>query len=401
MPPLSLLIKPASSLCNLDCRYCFYHDVAENRATASHGILSDAVLETMIRKALEFADGDCTFAFQGGEPTVAGLPFFERVVALQQQYNTKKVRIHNAIQTNGIAIDAKWAQFLAKNRFLTGVSLDGPRDIHDANRVDARERGSFDRVMVAIEHLKKAGAEFNILSVVTGWSARHAAKIYRFFKQEGFAYLQFIPCLDPFGELPFSRTHSLTPERYASFLISLFDLWKEDALRKTPVSIRWFDNLAGMLLGAPPEACGMSGRCTCQFVVEADGGVYPCDFYVLDEWKIGSILTDGFVAMRESEPARRFIDMSLPEDPACSLCEWRNLCRGGCRRYREPFQKVSPCAPLGSHAGPDSVSPEQEAQPGLNLHCEAYRTFFTHALPGLRQVAALYGRRTPHEGQNL
>ena len=380
MPPLSLLIKPASSLCNLDCRYCFYHDVAENRATPSHGIMPDEVLETMVRKALAFADGDCTFAFQGGEPTVAGLPFFERVVALQRQYNTKKVRVHNAIQTNGIAIDAAWAQFLAKNRFLTGVSLDGPRDIHDANRVDAREMGSFDRVMAAIGHLKAAGADFNILSVVTGWSARHAAKIHRFFRQEGFAYLQFIPCLDPFGEPPFSRPHSLTPARYAVFLTTMFDLWKEDALRKTPVSIRWFDNLAGMLLGAPPEACGMSGRCSCQFVVESDGSVYPCDFYVLDEWKIGSILTDGFIEMRESEPARRFIEQSLPEDATCTQCEWRSLCRGGCRRYREPFV---------------------DGQPGLNLHCAAYRAFFAHALPGLRQVAALYGRSVPHESKNI
>jgi len=380
MPPLSLLIKPASSLCNLDCRYCFYHDVAENRATPSHGIMNEAALETLVRKALAFADGDCTFAFQGGEPTVAGLPFFERVVALQQQYNIKKVHIHNAIQTNGIAIDASWARFLAKNHFLTGISLDGPRDIHDANRVDAKEKGSFDRVMAAIGNLKTAGAEFNILSVVTGWSARHAAKIYRFFKQEGFEYLQFIPCLDPFGEAPFTRAHSLTPERYAAFLIATFDLWKEDALKRTPVSIRWFDNLAGMMLGAPPEACGMSGRCTCQFVVEADGGVYPCDFYVLDAWKIGSILTDGFVEMRESEPAKRFIEDSLPEDPACACCEWRTLCRGGCRRYREPFQN---------------------GMPGKNLHCDAYRIFFAHALPGLRQVAALYGRSAPHETQNL
>ena len=374
MPPLSLLIKPASSLCNLDCRYCFYHDVAENRTTPSHGILSDAVLETMVQKALSFADGDCTFAFQGGEPTVAGLPFFERLMALQARHNQKKVRIHNAIQTNGIAIDDDWARFLAKNRFLVGVSLDGPRDIHDANRVDARDKGSFDRVMAAIGRLKAAGADFNILSVVTGWSARHAAKIYRFFRQEGFAYLQFIPCLAPFGEAPFARPHALTPERYAAFLITLFDLWKEDALRGTPVSIRWFDNLVGMLLGAPPEACGMSGRCTCQFVVEADGGVYPCDFYVLDEWRVGSILTDSFPEMKDSEPAQRFVAMSLPEDPACVACPWRTLCRGGCRRYREPFQ---------------------DGTPGLNLHCKAYRQFFDHTLPGLRQLAALYGRRTP------
>lgn len=372
MPPLSLLIKPASSLCNLDCHYCFYHDVAEKRDTPSHGIMSDDVLDVLICKALQFADGDCTFAFQGGEPTMTGLPFFEHVVSLQNKYNKKKVRIHNAIQTNGVAIDTPWAEFLAKNNFLTGISLDGPRDIHDANRVDARGKGSFDRVMAAIEQMRRAKADFNILSVVTGWSARHTAKIYKFFQKEKFVYLQFIACLDPFGEEAFSQLHSLTPERYTTFLITLFDLWKEDALNGTPVSIRWFDNLAGMLLGSPPEACGMSGRCTCQFVVEADGSVYPCDFYVLDDWRVGSILTDGFEQMRNSETATRFVASSLPVDAACKDCEWLNICRGGCRRYREPFQ--------------DGV-------PGLNLHCETYKKFFAHAMPGLQQVAAQYGGR--------
>ena len=372
MPPLSLLIKPASSLCNLDCHYCFYHDVAENRATPSHGIMSDEVLETLVSKALAQAEGSCTFAFQGGEPTVAGLSFFRRLISLQRQYNDRRLTIHNAIQTNGIAIDREWADFLARNRFLVGISLDGPRDVHDANRVDARDRGSFDRVMAAIGHLRAAGADFNILSVVTGWSARHAEKIYRFFRKEGYAYLQFIPCLDPLGEAPGGRPFSLTSERYGTFLIALFDLWKADALRGDPVSIRWFDNLAGMYLGAPPEACGMSGRCSCQFVVEADGSVYPCDFYVLDGWRAGSVMTDDFDVIRQSEPARRFIADSLHADPACGACPWKNLCRGGCRRDREPFV---------------------DGMPGPNRFCEAYRRFFAYAAPGLRQVAHQYANR--------
>lgn len=378
MPSLSLLVKPASSLCNLNCRYCFYHDVADKRTTASHGIMEDNVLETLVRRALLFADGQCTFAFQGGEPTLAGLDFYRRLVELQEKHNTKRVQIHNAIQTNGIAIEAEWARFLAKHHFLTGVSLDGPRDIHDANRTDAKERGSFDRVMAGIAHLKAAGAEFNILSVVTGWSARHAEKTYRFFRHEGFDFLQFIPCLDPLGEEPFKQSHSLTPERFGSFLISLFDLWHDDAMRGNPISIRWFDNLAGMMLGAPPEACGMSGFCTCQFVVEADGSVSPCDFYVLDEWKVGDIQSDGFQEMRASPNARRFIETSLTEDLSCAGCTWKTLCRGGCRRSREPFK---------------------DGLPILNLHCEAYKRFFAHAVPGLREVAEMYSkRRNNHEG---
>ena len=336
--------------------------------------MSDEVLETLVRKALAQAEGSCSFAFQGGEPTVAGLPFFRRLIALQRQYNNRKVTIHNAIQTNGIAIDHEWAEFLAANRFLVGVSLDGPRDVHDALRVDARERGSFDRVMAAIGHLRAAGADFNILSVVTGWSARHAEKIYRFFRKEGFGFLQFIPCLDPLGMAPGGKPFSLTAERYATFLCTLFDLWKDDALRGDPVSIRWFDNLAGMYLGAPPEACGMSGRCSCQFVVEADGGVYPCDVYVLDAWRAGSVLTDDFEAIRQSGAAQQFIADSLHADPACDACTWKMLCRGGCRRDREPFV---------------------DERPGANRFCGAYRRFFAHAEPGLRQVAMRYANRQP------
>lgn len=371
MPPLSLLIKPASSLCNMNCRYCFYDDVSEKRLIPSHGLMTDAVLETLVKRALAFADKQCTLAFQGGEPTLAGLAFYRRLVELEQRHNMKHLQINNAIQTNGIAIDAEWARFLADHHFLVGISLDGPREIHDANRMDARGHGSFDRVMTAIQHLKAEKVQFNILSVVTGGSARHADKIYRFFRREGFDFLQFIPCLDPLGEEPFQLNHSLTPGRFGQFLVSLFDLWHDDVLKGNPVSIRWFDNLAGMMLGAPPEACGMSGCCSCQFVVEADGSVYPCDFYVLDEWKVGDIMTDGFSEMRSSPNAERFIRTSLPEDPSCAACTWKTLCRGGCRRSREPFRN---------------------GLPALNLQCEAYKRFFAHAVPGLRQIAAMYSK---------
>ncbi len=371
MPPLSMLIKPASSLCNINCRYCFYHDLAENRLVSSHGIMSDEVLEALITKALQFADKQCTFAFQGGEPTVAGLSFYKRVIVLQQKHNLKKVQINNAIQTNGMVIDVEWAKFLSENHFLVGVSLDGPRDIHNANRIDAKGKGTFDRVMTAIRIMKKEKVEFNILAVTTGWSARHAEKMYRFFKKEGFQYLQFIPCLDPLQEEPFQHAHSLTPERYSQFLITIFDLWYDDMMNGSPISIRWFDNLAGMMIGMPPEACGMFGECTCQFVVESDGSVYPCDFYVLDEWKIGNIVHDGFVEMRESDNAQKFIQSSRHVDNECIQCEWKNLCRGGCRRSREPYQNELPT---------------------LNLYCESYKTFFTHAVPGLQDIARKYSQ---------
>jgi len=333
--------------------------------------MSDEVLEMLITKSLQFADKQCTFAFQGGEPTVAGLDFFKKVIDLQKKLNVKRVKIDNALQTNAMVINTEWAKFLSENHFLVGVSLDGPRDVHNANRIDALQKGTFDRVMSAIDILRKEKVDFNILSVVTGWSARHADKIYRFFKKEGFQYLQFIPCLDPLHEEPFQHAHSLTPDRYTTFLITLFDLWYHDMMYDSPLSIRWFDNLAGMMLGMPPEACGMFGECTCQYVIESDGSVYPCDFYVLDEWKVGNIMHDGFAEMRESDTAQKFIQSSRAVDPKCSLCKWKNLCRGGCRRSREPYKNELL---------------------NVNQYCDSYQAFFEHAVSGLQTVATKYSQ---------
>lgn len=384
MPQLSLLIKPASSICNLRCRYCFYHSVAENRQVKSYGIMSGKTLESLVRKALEYADGLCTFAFQGGEPTLAGLDFYKLLIELQKQYNIKKVQINNVIQTNGIDIDANWAEFLAENRFLTGISLDGTKEIHDAQRLDATGNGSYKKVMEAIGLFKRYGVEYNILSVVNSYVARHIGKIYGFFKKNGYKYLQFIPCIDPLGEKPGGYEYSLRPERYAHFLKTLFDLWYEDIVKHDVlinnkfmtkdsfISVRYFDNLAGMLMGYPPESCGMSGRCACYFVIEADGGVYPCDFYVTDEWRMGNILESGFDELRNTEAAKRFFEVSEHVDPECRECRWFALCRGGCRRDREPVN---------------------DGKPALNCYCRSFKEFFDYAGERLHRVASIFSSR--------
>lgn len=192
MPPISLLIKPASSNCNLSCNYCFYHDIAENRTIANYGMMDIGLLEKVVQKALEYADHVCTFAFQGGEPTLIGLEFYKKLIEFEKKYNKKKVQINNAIQTNGLRIDEDWARFLAENRFLVGISLDGPKDIHDANRVDAKEGGSFNRVMNTIGFFDKYKVEYNVLCVVNGYVARHANKIYNFFKLIFSAYFLMV-----------------------------------------------------------------------------------------------------------------------------------------------------------------------------------------------------------------
>ena len=358
MPPLSLLIKPASSSCNLRCKYCFYHSLAEKRSTESFGLMSSDTLELLVKKALKYAEYSCTFAFQGGEPTIIGPDFFKKLIEYEKTYNTGKIQINNAIQTNGMLINDEWAEFFSANNFLVGISLDGPKDIHDANRFDARNKGSFSRVMNAVDLFNKHKVEYNILTVVNSYTARHISKIYTFFKKNGFKYLQFIPCLDPFDENPGNNDFSLTPARYTYFLNTLFDLWHEDINKGEMISIRYFDNLVGMAMGYPPESCGMSGQCVCYYVIEANGGVYPCDFYVIDRWYLGNIKDDGFEELRQKDAALEFINVSKHADPKCLECKWANFCRGGCRRNREPFI---------------------DGKPVLNYYCSAYEKFYEHA----------------------
>ena len=367
MPPITLLIKPASSLCNLRCRYCFYHDVASHRKTASYGVMKEALLETLVRKALQEAEGQCMFGFQGGEPTLAGLAFYQKLVQLQQQYNTRGVRIINTIQTNGMVIDDAWAAFLGKHHFLVGLSLDGTQEIHDRFRVDEQGNGTYHRVVAAAKRLKKHQVEFNILCVVNNDVARHAKQVYQNLKKQGFRYLQFIPCLDPFGEeMQKQQEFSLSLERFSSFLKATFDLYYQDFEKGDPVSIRTFDNYISMIAGYPPEACGMAGRCSCYFVVEGDGSVYPCDFYVLDRYRLGNIQRESFTQMMQSQTAQTFVEESRYIEEDCKTCRWLPICRGGCRRHREPFE---------------------QGHPRKNIYCDAYRTFFDYAYPRMERMA--------------
>lgn len=365
MPPIHLLIKPASGSCNMRCRYCFYTDEMSHRETASYGRMSTEVLEAVVRRALTFAEGSVTFAFQGGEPTLVGLDYYRTLVSLCKEYNTKHLHIDYALQTNGLLIDEEWAAFLAENRFLVGLSLDGPAEIHDANRVDAAGKGTHARVMAAARLMKKHGVEFNILTVVTSQVARSGRKVWSFFDKNGFTWRQCIPCLDPLEGA--AAPWALTADRYAEFLKTTFDAWYAGFAAGKPVSERSFDNWVGMLAGRPPESCGMSGVCSHQFVVEADGSVYPCDFYVLDELRLGNFVTDSLEAIEARRAELGFVEASHHIHEKCRSCRWVMLCRGGCRRHREPFV---------------------EGKPGLNRFCEAYQQFFPYAVERMQRLAA-------------
>lgn len=366
MPSLNLLIKPASSLCNMRCKYCFYGDVAEMRSFTSFGMMSKDTLEMLVKRAFEYADGQVGFAFQGGEPTLAGIGFYRDLIDLQKQYNVKNIPVSNSIQTNGYLIDDEWAEFFAKNAFLVGLSLDGTKEAHDSIRIDAAGKGTFDRVSRAATILQKHHVEFNTLCVVNNFVARYPKKVYENLKK--YRYIQFVACLDPFeGE---KQLYSLKEDRYASFLKQTFDLYYRDFLNGSYVSVRNFDNYINILLRRPPENCAMSGFCTCYGVVEGDGSVYPCDFYVLDQWRLGNIHNESLAEMLSNDQAKRFVESSLQVSESCRNCRYYPLCRGGCRRDREPFE--------------DGV-------PQLNRHCRAYKEFFDYSIDRMLEMAKAVG----------
>ena len=370
MPALSLLIKPASGNCNMRCRYCFYADELDNREIRSYGKMSVDTMHTIVDKAMEYGDYECTIAFQGGEPTLAGLDFYRDLVAYVTAHeNPKKLKVHYALQTNGYLINEEWAEFLGKNHFLVGVSLDGLKEIHDRYRLDAAGKGTYQRVISAIRLLEKHQVEYNILTVVTAATARNGQKIYNYFKKNHFGYQQYIECLDPIGEEPGQHEYSLTPEKYGEFLKSMFDAWYLDMRSGTYVYNRYFENLMMIMAGQQPESCNMRGVCGKQWVFEADGSVYPCDFYALDQWRLGNIQENSFEEMDEKRDELGFIQWSMRQQEDCQKCRWFGLCRNGCRRNREP------------------VTAEHTNR---NYFCKSYQMFFEYAYPRLEEVYQLY-----------
>ena len=366
MRTISLLIKPASGSCNMRCRYCFYADVADSRVVKSRGIMSAETLEIVVKKALSETRSHCVIGFQGGEPTLAGLDFFHLLIELERKHNTNGIKVSYALQTNGLLLDDDWARLFRENNFLVGLSIDCTKRVHDYLRADSAKNGTHNRCMAAARLLVKHRVDFNILSVVTRQLAAHPDTAYHFYKQNGFRYIQFIPCLDDLNKPRGESEYSLTSEDYGSFLCRIFDLWYTDFAKNDYYSIRAFDNYIQMLAGYPPESCAMSGVCNPYALVEADGSVYPCDFYAIDEFLLGNVQTHSFADMLNGERAEAFAEPSRHYPAACLSCEYYFICRGGCRRDREPATN---------------------GQLPTNYYCAAYKKFFAHALPRMNIVA--------------
>jgi len=327
--------------------------------------MKDETVETTIQKSLEYAEGSCTFGFQGGEPTLAGLEFYKKVVAFQKKYNTKNLTIYNALQTNGTLLDDDWASLFEENKFLVGVSLDGYESLHNLYRKDARGNGTFARVMQGIEALKRHNVEFNVLTVVTAQTAKHIKEVYDFFLKHGLVYQQYIACLDPVGENRGKRKYSLTPELYARFLKNLFDVWYADRAAGKFVYNRYFENLAAIILGQHAESCDMNGVCSTQYAIEGDGSVFPCDFYMLDEYCIGNINTNSLQEIDQNRDSIGFIRQSARLPDQCGNCRWLRLCRGGCRRNRIT---------------------EDGENLGVNYFCKSFQEFFPYMLPRMKEL---------------
>jgi len=364
MPPVHVMIKPVSGACNMQCRYCFYCDEMAHRETAVLPPMTLQTLENVVRRTLSYADERVTFAFQGGEPTLAGLAFYEALIQFVRQYNTRHLPVQYALQTNGYDLSDEMIRFFAKNHFLLGVSLDGIAPVHDAMRPDRRNQPTFHRVLAAIDRLKQAGVEYNVLCVVNAQVAAHARQVYEALAPHTF--IQFIPCLD--GLDGSVQAYSLDEESYLAFLKTTFDLYERDFRHGHPVSIRQFDNWLQMILGMPPESCSMRGACSLQYIVESDGSVYPCDFYVLDERKLGNLNEQPLRRIAKSENGQRFIDPSLPVPDACRACRWYALCRNGCRRERDPHT-------------------------GLSRWCGVMQAFFSYAYERMQAMATAIVRR--------
>ncbi len=337
MKTLHLMIKPASSLCNMRCQYCFYRDVSEQRSVDSFGLMSLDTVDKMLENILSETDpGDAvSFVFQGGEPTLAGLPFFRAFV--EKLSSWKNLRISLALQTNGLLLDEEWCAFLKEHRFLVGLSFDLLKEAQDGARRDATNRGTYARMLSALALLKRCSVDFNVLCTLTSFVARHPEAVWKQILALDLSYVQFTPCLGDFeGESPYA----LTPQRFSSFYTKLFSLWYADYQRGGRRSIKLFDDVVNLMVLGQPTLCGMDGNCRPQLIVEADGSVYPCDFYCLDEYRLGNITKNPVSELLSHPHVNAFCKRRTELSAACKDCPYLSFCGGGCPRMEKEIYVV-------------------------------------------------------------
>ena len=328
---ITVLIKPSSNKCNLLCKYCFYNDVSKYRQIQFKGYMSEKTMNNLIEKAFSYANESINFAFQGGEPTLIGLTFFQNFVNKVNFENQKHhLKIDYSIQTNGILINDEWCKFLYKNNFLVGLSYDGKNIIQDKYRLFKNGEKTSTLIAKTLDLFNKYNIQYNLLCVISKDVAKNGKEIYYSLKNKSQGYIQFIPCLSPLDNQ--TSEYSLNNDDYYNFINDTFLCYYQDIKNKDYTSVRYFDNLIFVEQNIFAEQCGMSGKCSIQFVIEGDGSVYPCDFYCLDELCLGNINNQSFSDLENSNIAKEFIKPRII-DNGCSSCIAKRFCNNGCKRY--------------------------------------------------------------------
>ena len=383
---LHVMAKPIGPICNLDCEYCYYLHKEELYPATKSWRMPGETLATYIQQYIEAqppGTEDITFAWQGGEPTLLGLEFFERVVELQKEFAPPGRRIANALQTNGVLLDETWAEFFKQEQFLIGLSIDGPAEMHDQYRYDKKGRGTFQSVLKALQLLKQYEVEFNALVVVNRVNSLHGKRVYTYLRDNGVEFMQFIPIVErrgighhtesesasetdhPWDHLVSSR--SVVPEHFGQFLCDVFDEWvKRDVGR---IFVQIFDQALAAWMGLEPSLCVFRKRCGRALAIEHNGDLYCCDHFVEPDYRLGNIHDLPIIDLASSQRQLEFgvaKESTLPQ--YCVACEVRFACNGECPKNR--FIET----------------PDGEA--GLNYLCEGYRRFFHHIDPLMQQMAA-------------
>ena len=377
MKHLDFLIKPVSRACNMRCSYCFYEDITKHRHTKAPARMSEDLVTKLLSEAFSLLDGSggsVHFAFQGGEPTLAGLSFYQNFVFKAQALCPRGTTLSYSMQTNGLILNELWARFFFEHHVLVGISIDGFEQLHDRYRKDAHQEATYAQVRTAFCLLKEHQVDVNALCVVTKECAHNARKVYRELKRMGADFIQFIPCLDPIEVPRGSMPYSLLPEDYGTFLCEVFDLWYGDLKRDHYHSIRLFDDYVHLsmehMLTGSDSACGScagtcatTGNCGGYSVVESDGTLYPCDFYTTDEWALGNLSEQSLSSLLTCRTQKAFLSSGKQKPAECKDCRWRHLCNGGCKN--------------------DWISGPH------NYYCKSLKTFFAYVENRLTELAQM------------
>lgn len=387
-PAFHVLAKPTGAICNLDCAYCFFLS-KEMLYPGSRFRMADDLLATYLRQLIEAHQRapEVVVAWQGGEPTMMGLDFFRRSIELQRRYARPGQRILNTIQTNATLLDDEWAEFLREHDFLVGVSIDGPRELHDTYRLDKGGKPTFDRVMRGLAALRRLGVEWNALTTIHAANGDHGGEVYRFLRDEcGATFIQLIPIVErpspggiPIGDVVTDR--SVAPEQYGRFLIDVFEEWIRRDIGT--VYVQMFDTALANWCGVPGSMCVHAKTCGLALALEHNGDLYSCDHFVEPEHLLGNINERPLLQLVASPQQRKFGQDKHDTLPRyCLECDVRFACHGGCPKDRF------------THA-PDG-------EPGLHYLCAGYQAFFRHIDAPMRIMAQLLrAGRAPAEIMGL